>query len=161
MTDLASYVSAVNRCIAQENGRSLATLLSLPPAQKDMSPEVRALASKVSNSSAVNAQCESRVSGGLGSMVGSRLAALAAVAAADWAEANKQAVALYNAMLNAFREEGTGWMIPVVNAVSNDLRVLATEVRVYHSPLYTSVLTPGLALSISPIKRFTTETMSS
>ena len=140
MADLSSYISVVNRSIAQEHGRSLATLLTLPAGSREISPEMRSLAAKVSGNGALMAQMESRVSGGLGALVSSRLSALAAIASVDWAEANRHSIALYNAMLNAFREEGTGWLIPVVTRVSDDVRVLATEVRPYPDDIYSTPL---------------------
>lgn len=130
MADLGSYLSVVNRSVAQENGRSLATLLTLPAGPQAISPEMRSLVAKVSGSGAMMTQIENRVQGGMGVLVSSRLSALAAIASSDWTEANRYSIALYNAMLNAFREEGAGWLIPVVTRVSDDVRVLATEVRV-------------------------------
>lgn len=159
MTDLASYIAAVNRAISSEHGAALAKLLSLPPSPHALSVELRSLAGKVSHNTAMMTQCEGRVGNGLGSLVGSRLGALAAVSSSNWIEANHCANAMYNHMLNAFREDGTGWMIPVVNTVSNDVRILATEVRMIFNSTSLGEYCNTTVFVFRQIKHYTTETM--
>ena len=126
MNDVPGYISAVNRCCSQQNGQVLSHLLALPVGRREITPEMRSLAGRV-NAGSVK-QCESRVSFGLGGLVASRLSTLAAIIGHNWAEANRHSISMYNSMLNAFREEGASWLIPVICGLSDDVRLLATEV---------------------------------
>lgn len=129
MADLPSYLYQVSRHVANQDGTALARMMTLPTGSTPLTPDMLSLVTKLRGSSNIVGQCESRVSGGLGTMAGNRLAALLAVAESDWAEANRCSIAMYNGLLAVFREDDAGWLIPVVNAVSNAVRVLATEVR--------------------------------
>jgi hypothetical protein len=130
MSDPSAFISSCNQCISREDGAGLARLLALPVGASAASPAERALGAKVGakgGGPSLVSMCESRVAGGLGAAVASRLGALGAIGASDWAEANKHANALYTSVLNNFREEDSSWLIPVVVTVSNDVRVLATD----------------------------------
>ena len=129
MADLMGYISTANRYITEQNGTMLARLLSLPVGHQTITSEMKSLTSKTSGNNSLIPQCETRVTGGLGSIIGCRISTLISIVSEDWNEANKFSIAMYNAILNAFREEEAGWLIPVVNTVSNDVRLLATKVR--------------------------------
>lgn len=128
MNDVASFIANANQCISRQNGTALAQLLALPVGSVAIGPEMRTLASRISNHSSMMTQCESRIPAGLGPVVGSRLSVLVSMLSADWSEANRHAIVMYNNMLNVFREEGTSWLIPVVTMISNDIRILGMEV---------------------------------
>ena len=74
--------------------------------------------------------CDSNLSNsGVASVVAPVLLSLCAYDTSNWTEAYQQELNAYNAILSFYKEDATNWLAPVLVQISNDLRVLASDVR--------------------------------
>ena len=125
MEAVQGVLGEISRCVAQQNGRALAALLS--------AVEGRPLAAQVQGFCA-GAEREARVEEAAYDIVGERwgpiaakqLVAKAALAAGQTDRAYGALVGGYNALMNAMREE-TGWMVPVLRTLTYEARVVADK----------------------------------
>jgi hypothetical protein len=130
MSELNGYISAINSRCTQGDGDGLARLLRIPPRVSVATPDMLSLSSRTKDSANIVHSCEARITfNGIGTIAGNRICAMNAVFANDWAEANRCAIAAYICLLDIFKEDDENWLIPVLNTVSNDLRLLSTEVK--------------------------------
>ena len=133
MSDLNVYISAINSRCSQADGNGLARLLRFPSRASLATSEMISLSSRTKDAANIVPNCEARITfNGIGTIAGNRICAVNAVLANDWAEANRCAIAAYICLLDIFKEDDENWLIPVLNAISNDLRLLATEVFLIH-----------------------------
>jgi hypothetical protein len=146
MSELSQYLSAVSSAARRQDGAGLARLLSLPAAlaarvphrssegklvSAALDPKDNALVAACRGNSGLSNACSTALGGdnsGLDAVVTQRLRAVVAGADADWSEANKSMLLMYNAVVNVFRESEGNWLIPLLSAVSSDLRLLAARV---------------------------------
>ena len=128
MSDMHNYVTSMNACISKCDGVTLASLLSIPVGKIQASKSVKNLAERAKSINPIS-YCASNISDqGIAAIVGRRLITLVAVVANDWAVAYQNELAVYNAVLDYFKEESSYWIIPALTKVMNDLRLLASQV---------------------------------
>lgn len=131
MSDLNSFITAVNLRIKQRDGSGLARLLKLPSNASKITTEMRTLSSGISASlPAVISSCESRITvNGLGTAVGNRLCALHAIISSNQIDAFNSIRTCYNAFFESFRNNAdAGWLIPVLKTISSDFSLIAMKV---------------------------------
>lgn len=128
MTDMHMYVSALNHCVARQDGVTLAKLISIPVGRDVMSKQIAQLTERARHLNPVS-YCASNVSdNGIAQVAGRRLACLVSMEARDWSAAYQNELASYNAILGYFKEDSAFWIIPALSRVMNDLRLLASKV---------------------------------
>jgi hypothetical protein len=147
MSELSQYLSSVSSAARRRDGAGLARLLSLPAAlvahapphhgsegkhtSPALGPKDNALVAACRGNSGLPSACSAALggeSGGLDAVVTQRLRAVVAGADADWSEANKSMLQMYNTVVNVFRESEGNWLIPLLSTASSDLRLLAARV---------------------------------
>eukprot|EP01041_Mallomonas_annulata_P009576 gene9576-19901_t len=127
MTDMHTYISSVNTCIARENGKVLANLIAIPVGKMQITKEMRILVERARVVSPLT-YCVSNVNDqGIAMVVGQRLLALVAIVGGDWATAYQSELAAYNSILDYFKEDSSYWVIPALTKIMNDLRLLASQ----------------------------------
>ena len=126
MSELHTFLSTINRLSQSEDGYSLAKLLQYP-----LGSQLHRMSKVIHRAKSLNvvSYCDSNLSnGGVSSAVGPVLQSLCAYADGNWNEAYQQELNAYNAILSFYKEDATNWLAPVLVQISNDLRILASDV---------------------------------
>lgn len=127
MTELHSYLSVVNSCIARRDGSTFATHLAVPVGKVHFTTTMKKIAQRALDLNPI-AYCNSNIhEENLGLVVGSRIAVLVALEANDWASAYQNQLNAYNSILEYFKCENSNWIIGCLTRVMNDLRILALQ----------------------------------
>ena len=125
MADMHSFIATINECIRREDGLSLAKSIHIPVGKKSIPRVYQQLAEKSKTLNAVS-YCESNIiDSNIGTVFGNMIMALVAYCSSKWTEVYDYELLAYNSLLGYFREETSNWIIPVLNVVSNDLRLIA------------------------------------
>ena len=132
MSELHSYCTVINNIVARKDGRALAAQLSLPVGKLNMSKKFKQLIDRASSISPTSYCASNILDHALAPVVGYRVAALVAIDGGDWATAYQSEANSYNAILEAFKEENSYWIIPALTKVMNDLRELAIQVKSFY-----------------------------
>ena len=120
-----SFISTINEYIRLEDGLSLAKSIHLPIGKKSIPRIYQQLAAKAKSLNVVS-YCESNLNdGNIGTVVGNMIMALIALCDSKWSDVYSFELQAYNAVLAFLREETSNWIIPVLNTISNDLRLVA------------------------------------
>ena len=134
--ELQSFFNAINKCIHNKNGRELSEHVQLPLRGVKLSSIKRQLAERLK--SGVITSCSMGISDQhIGKIVGLYLSALKAlVVESDIQVAYDYEHDAYNHTIDFFslRDDtypDTTWIIPVVDRISNDLRIIAEMVIYY------------------------------
>lgn len=136
MSELHTFLTTINRLSQSEDGYSLAKLLQYP-----LGSQLHRMSKVIHRAKSLNivSYCDSNLSnGGVASAVAPVLQSLCAYADGNWSEAYQQELNAYNAILSFYKEDATNWLAPVLVQISNDLRILASDVM-YHNPPCTSL----------------------
>ena len=130
MSALAQRLQQIQKAVQREDGRLLASYVSLPVrAGEDLSPANMELAKACMASGDYKRSVKQTLGhSDIGAVVGECMGALVGIVRRDWRACFEAEKAAYSALLEYFKDNN--WVIPVLKTLSEELRLLAIIVDV-------------------------------